>query len=421
MCCMMNSGEFGILHCDMNAYYASVEMMLNPALRGRAVAVCGSREDRHGIVLAKSQPAKLAGVKTGEPIHQALGKCPELLIVPPHYERYIEYSRRAREIYLRFTDQVEPFGLDECWLDVRGSRGLFGSPEGIAEKLRQTMKQELGLTISVGVSFSKVMAKLGSDLKKPDAVTVIRREDMPQKVWTLEVAALLGVGPATRRKLNGVGIMTIGQLARADPAFLQRRLGINGYYLWQRANGCDDGRVRSDGETMPVKSIGHGLTLRHDLHRPEEVRLVFLSLAQELALRLRKERFKAGGLQIFLRDKNFYQCELQCPLPYPARSAVYLARQAFLLFRQKFHMRVPLRAVGIRALSLIPEDQPLQLNFFSDAAELDRLEHLEDAVYGLRARYGEKAVTWAVLTRDLGLAEKTPAQIRPPGLPLEGS
>lgn len=412
--------RLGILHCDMNAYYASVEQVLNPALKGLPLAVCGSVEDRHGIVLAKSQEAKIQGVKTGETIWQAQSKCPQLHIVPPHYEAYVHYSKRARAIYAEVSNQVEPFGLDECWLDVRGSRQLFGSPEAIAELLRQRIKRELGLTISVGVSINKVFAKLGSDMKKPDAVTVLRSEDIPERVWNLPVEDLLGVGPATKRKLNLWGISTIGQLSRAPAELLQRRLGINGYRLWRWANGWDDGRVRVLGESGPVRSIGHSLTLRHDLVSKESLWPVFLSLAQNLALRLRSGGFRAGGVQISLRDQNFFEEEFQTPLPYPSHSSVYLARCAYKLFTRMSEMPVPLRAVGIRAIQLIPLEQPLQLNFFSDARELERLEKIEDCIYNLRGRFGEKSVSWAVLQRDLDFAEQTPDEIHPPNLPVFG-
>ncbi|MDO5016467.1 MAG: DNA polymerase IV [Eubacteriales bacterium] len=406
-----------ILHCDMNSYYASVATMLNPKLKGKPVAVAGSREDRHGIILAKSQEAKICGVKTGEIIAEAQAKCPDLILVPPQYEAYVYYSRLSREIYYRYTDQVESFGLDECWLDVTASKKLFGSGPQIADELRAVMRQELGLTISVGVSYNKVFAKLGSDLKKPDATNIIREDDLEKLVWQLPVESLLGVGPATRTKLSRFGVRTIGQLAKLPPSWLQAKFGVNGYKLWRWANGLDDGKVRHWGEPIPVKSIGHSLTLRQDLYLNTELKSLFLDLSQEVARRLRLAEFKAGGLQISLKSANFNYQEWQTPLPYPSQSSVYLAKAAYQLAKEKYDFKEPLRAIGIRAISLIPQEQPLQLNFFSDAAELERLEHLDDAIYDLRARYGADCLTWGSLLGEQKTAEPTPWEICPPGLP----
>lgn len=221
-----------ILHCDMNNFYASVECMLDPALKKYPIAVCGSVEERHGIVLAKNYKAKAFDVKTGDAVWQAKQKCKDLVVVPPHYEEYIKYSKLARSVYERYTDQVEPYGMDECWLDISGTESLFGSPEKVANEIRETMKFELGLTISVGVSFNKIFAKLGSDMKKPDAVTVIPKDTFKEKIWGLPAADLLGVGRATQRVLDSYCIRTIGDLANTDPEFLRRRLGKNGVVLW---------------------------------------------------------------------------------------------------------------------------------------------------------------------------------------------
>ena len=235
-----------ILHSDMNSYYASVEMMLDPSLKGKAVAVCGSTETRHGIVLAKSELAKKFGVKTGMANWEAQRCCPNLITVPPHYEQYIKYSELAHEIYGRYTDLIEPFGMDECWLDVTGS-SCIGDPLSIAESIRETMRSELGLTVSIGVSFNKVFAKLGSDMKKPDAITCITPESYKTQVWPLKASELLGVGPATTKKLAIRGVMTIGDLAKSDPMLLRSWLGVNGLKLWEFANGTDLSRVSPYG------------------------------------------------------------------------------------------------------------------------------------------------------------------------------
>ena len=241
-----------ILHSDMNCFYASVEMMLNPELRNKAVAVCGATEDRHGIVLAKSERAKKAGVKTGMVNWEAKRLCPDLILVPPQYDQYLKYSKLAHEIYYRYTDLVEPFGMDECWIDVSCSTRLYGSGEKIAQNIRKAIKEELGLTVSIGVSYNKIFAKLGSDMKKPDAITVIKEADVESKVWTLPVSELLYVGRATTKKLEKYGIHTIGQLAAVNPQLLKSWFGVNGLNLWHYANGTDISRVMQKDFVSPI-------------------------------------------------------------------------------------------------------------------------------------------------------------------------
>ena len=291
-----------ILHCDMNNFYASVECMLDPALKKYPIAVCGSVEERHGIVLAKNYKAKAFDVKTGDAVWQAKQKCKDLVVVPPHYEEYIKYSKLARSVYERYTDQVEPYGMDECWLDISGTESLFGSPEKVANEIRETMKFELGLTISVGVSFNKIFAKLGSDMKKPDAVTVIPKDTFKEKIWGLPAADLLGVGRATQRVLDSYCIRTIGDLANNDPEFLRRRLGKNGVVLWNYANGNDLSLVAKKDFVSPIKSVGHGITTVADLEKPEQVWPVFLELTQDIGHKLRVHGLSAEGVAIHIRD-----------------------------------------------------------------------------------------------------------------------
>ena len=259
-----------ILHCDMNNFYASVECMLNPELKNKPVAVCGSVEERHGIVLAKNYAAKAFGVSTGEAIWQAKQKCQDLVIVEPHYEQYMKFSKLARGIYGRYTDQIEPYGMDECWLDVTGS-GCMGTGFEIADEIRRTVKFELGLTISAGVSFNKIFAKLGSDMKKPDAITCIEADSFREKIWCLPASDLLGVGRATEKILSGYGIQTIGEFASTSDDFLKCRLGKNGLAIKKYANGLDDSPVMRSDFVSPVKSIGHGITTMQDLENNAEV------------------------------------------------------------------------------------------------------------------------------------------------------
>lgn len=303
-----------ILHCDMNNFYASVECMLDPVLKKYPVAVCGSVEERHGIVLAKNYAAKAFGIKTGDAVWQAKQKCRNLVVVPPHFEEYIKYSKLARSVYQRYTDQVEPYGMDECWLDISGTDYTCGSPEKVANDIRETIKFELGLTISVGVSFNKIFAKLGSDMKKPDAVTVIPKDSFQEKIWGLPAADLLGVGRATQRVLDSYCIRTIGDLAKTDPDFLNRRLGKNGIALWQYANGNDRSRVMNADFVSPVKSVGHGITTIEDLENDEQVWPVFLELTQDIGHKLRVHKKCADGVAIHIRDNTLFSKQWQTAL-----------------------------------------------------------------------------------------------------------
>ena len=265
--------ERTILHCDMNNFYASVECMLDPKLRGKPVAVGGDVENRHGIILAKNYEAKQYGVQTAEALWQAKQKCPNLIIVPPHYEEYLKYSRLAHSIYAEYTDRIEPYGMDEVWMDITGSTRLFGDGEKVANELRRRIKFELGLTISVGVSFCKVFAKLGSDMKKPDAVTIIPQDSFREVIWDLPASDMLGVGRSTEKLLSSYGIRTIGQLANAYPDMLERKLGKNGMMLVAFANGLDRSRVAPQDYEPPMKSVGHGITTVQDLENNAERKL----------------------------------------------------------------------------------------------------------------------------------------------------
>ena len=278
------------------------------------MAVAGDKESRHGIILAKNMLAKSMGVQTAEPIWQAKRKCPGLQLVPPHRERYLQYSRMAQEIYYRFTDQVEAFSLDECWLDVYGSERLFGDGEQIAQQIRRAVKEELGLTVSIGVSYNKVFAKLGSDYKKPDAVTVFGREQMESVIWKLPAQALLFVGPHTEKTLEKFGIHTIGDIARMELPAMRRMLGKTGEALWTYANGLDHSPVAAAGAGEPPKTIGNSTTLPHDVTSEEEVRRVLLELAESVASRLRRQGMKAGEVQLTVKNGDFQEYQRQCRL-----------------------------------------------------------------------------------------------------------
>lgn len=385
-----------ILHCDMNNFYASVEQIFDPSLRGKCIAVCGDEEERHGIVLAKSQEAKVCGVATGDPIWSAREKCPSLVVVPPHYERYVKYSRLARKIYCEYTDLVESFGLDECWLDVTASRRAFGDGVGIADKLRERMKKELGLTISVGVSWNKIFAKLGSDLKKPDAVTVIDRKNYAETVLPLKVEMLLGVGEKTRRELCLFGMDTIGKLAEGSDWLLKSRLGKNGLLLKAYAKGEDSSPVIPASAAPPAKSIGHGLTVRRDLTEQDEVRRLILLLTQEVGRKLRRASLQARGIEISCKDRTFAVHSHQRALPFPTDCTAKLAKEAYDLFCERHIFDVPLRSVTVRAIRLEPSGAGEQLSFLEDRA-MNRERILDRTADRLRERYGKDILKAATL------------------------
>ena len=390
-----------ILHADMNNCYASIETKLNPKLKGIPLAVCGRREDRHGIVLAKSQEAKVLGVKTGEAIWEAQLKCPDLLIVPPNYDEYLKYSRWARDIYYDYSNQVEAYGIDECWLDVSGSIHLFGKGRDIAEEIRSRIKKELGITVSIGVSFNKIFAKLGSDMKKPDAVTEIAREDFKEKIWNLPVEELLGVGKASKKKLNRLMIFTIGDLARGDPDLIRMKLGINGVYLWNYANGRDYSSVTDRDYRDPVKSVGRGITTTEDLENNLEVYRVFRELSFGVSKALRSYGYLAGGIQISVKNNNLFSKQYQRQISYPSLSSTILAEEAYDLFLEKYSWESPIRALTIRAINLIGEKSGSQLSFYEDYSKLIKREKVDDAFFKIRERFGDYSISYAGLMGDI--------------------
>lgn len=404
-----------ILHADMNNCYASIETMLNPKLKGIPLAVCGRREDRHGIVLAKSQEAKLLGVKTGEAIWEAQLKCPDLLIVPPNYDEYLKYSRWARDIYYDYSNQVEPYGIDECWLDVSGSIHLFGKGKDIAEEIRSRIKKELGITVSIGVSFNKIFAKLGSDMKKPDAVTEIAREDFKEKIWNLPVEELLGVGKASKKKLNRLMIFTIGDLARGDPDLIRMKLGINGVHLWNYANGRDYSSVADRDYRDPVKSVGRGITTTEDLENNLEVYRVFRELSFGVSKALRSYGYLAGGIQISVKNNNLFSKQYQRQISYPSLSSTILAEEAYDLFLEKYSWENPIRALTIRAINLIGEKSGSQLSFYEDYSKLIKREKVDDAFFKIRERFGDYSISYAGLMGDIKVPKERNEIVTLPG------
>lgn len=379
-----------ILHADLNNFYASVECLKEPKYREIPMAVTGDPEQRHGIILAKNQLAKVAGVRTGEAIWQARQKCPGLVCLPPRFGEYMKFSRQVREIYYRFSPRVEPFGLDEAWIDMTGA-GM--EPFNAAQAVRKAVKAETGgLTVSVGASFNKVFAKLGSDMKKPDDVTVILRENFREKVWPLPVEELLFVGRATKRKLNNIGVLTIGDLAALPPAVLRSMLGKCGALLRVFANGEDRSEVLYAGESPPVKSVGNSSTTFRDLKNDEDVKQMFFILSDSVSARLRDGGYVCSLVGISVRDCELTTFTRQAALRRPTAVSGEIAKAAMALFTANYRWERPVRSVGVWAGRLDTADSEMQLSCFADDARRAAEESLDRAVYTLRQRYGNGAV-----------------------------
>ncbi|HIY11281.1 MAG TPA: DNA polymerase IV [Candidatus Anaerofilum excrementigallinarum] len=395
-----------VLHCDCNSFYASVELLDHPHLRDKPVAVCGDPESRHGIILAKNEAAKAFGVTTAETVWQALRKCPDLVLLAPSRKKYLHYSKIINTIYNEYTDLVEPFGIDESWLDVSGSYSLFApSPRALAHLLRQRIKEETGLTISVGVSFNKVFAKLGSDYKKPDAVTVISRLNYRQLVWPMPASALLYVGRRVQDQLHQLGIDTIGQLAAADPAVLESSLGKLGGELSRYARGEDNSPVRPAGQAEPVKSVGNGMTFRRNLVGRQDVRAAVTALADEVAGRLRRHGLYAGGVQLTIRSPALATITRQKKLPFSTQLGQELAAACMELASANWDFSLPIRMLTVTAQSLTTEPFAVQLSFTEEApASNPRRARLEQSMDAIRRKYGPGAIGAASrVGNDLGL------------------
>ncbi len=388
--------ERKILHCDLNNFYASVECLYRPDLAGVPVAVGGDADRRHGIVLAKNMPAKNCGVKTGETLWQARQKCAGLVVLPPDFEKYERFSRMAQDIYATYADRIQPFGIDECWLDVTGIRR--GGNE-IGHEIRLRIKEELGVTISVGVSFNKVFAKLGSDMKKPDAVTIIGKDDFREKVWPLPIGDLLYAGSATVRGLHAMGITTIGLLAASDEAVIAKRFGKVGLMLRRYAVGQDDEAVEVEGYRRDPKSIGNSVTTPKDLICREDVLLIATLMAEKVAARLRGAEMRAGGVCVSIRDADLRWEEYYGRLETPTACSGELVRAAMELFDAgwKFEGRPAIRALGVRAVHLLREAEAVQLDMEGREQREIRISGLEAGIDKLRERYGREAICRAVM------------------------
>ncbi len=397
--------ERTILHCDMNGFYASVELLALPELKGKPMAVCGNPENRHGIILAKSEEAKAYDVVTAETVWQAQKKCPGLILVRPHHEKYRSYSQKINRIYERFTDMIEPFSIDESWLDVTGSLRLFGDGKEIADRIRTIVREELGLTLSVGVSYNKVFAKMGSEYKKPDATTVINRENYKDLLWPLPLRELFFVGGATAEKLEKAGMKTIGDLAVYNRNLICSMLGKQGAVIHDYANGIDDSPVSLSCERQKIKSVGNGMTFKRDLSGIDDIKTAILALSDTVAGRLRKYEMKCQGIKVDIRDPMFRTISRQRQLPLATNLAEEIGGGALELIRKSWNLKDPIRMLTVTGIGLTDEQEEEQLSIFaSDQKDRGKAETIERTLDNIRRKYGGNAITFGgIINNDIGI------------------
>lgn len=396
--------ERTILHVDLNNFFASVECKYRPELKESFMAVCGSVEDRHGIVLAKNQKAKLMGVKTGMTIKEAESICPNIVFVEAHHDRYIEWSKKVKKIYSEYSDRVESFGIDEAWIDVTHSINLFGSGKTIADEIRRRVKEEFDLTVSVGVSYNKIFAKLGSDVKKPDATTVITRVNYKTLVWKMPVSDLLFVGRATLSKLKRIGIKTIGDLAQSDPNYIVKYLGKWGEVLWGYANGNDDTPVLKESESEEIKSVGNSITCYRDLTDEEDVRIMFSSLCDSVSERVRSYGLaKASSISISIRDGSLNWFTRQAKLDRPSVLADDFFKKAMQLFRLNFRWESSIRSLGVSVFDFVQNEQ---LSLATESSEYNKKLKLLETVGKLKNKYGTDAIRRGIAFKDKRLTKE---------------
>ena len=389
-----------IIHSDANCFYASVEMLYHPEFAGKPLAVGGDPEARHGIVLTANYIAKKHGVKTGMALWQARQACPDVIFVPPRMDLYLRFSSMLREIYGEYTDKIEPYGCDEAWLDVSDSISLKGDGRKIADEISARVKKELGITVSEGISWNKIYAKLGSDYKKPDAITEFNRENYKSLIWKLPASDLLYVGRSTNRTLSKYGIHTIGDLACTDPDFLLKTLGKMGLVIHSFANGWDESPVATEGYSAPIKSIGNSTTTPRDLENDLDVQIIFMALAESVSARLRKHGFKCNTVAISIRDNSLYHFSRQMHLRETTDITDEIMNAAMELFRNNYDWSHPIRSLGVRGADLVTADIPVQMSLFMNEEKRARQEKMDKAVDEIRRRFGYFSIQRAFMYQD---------------------
>ena len=409
-----------IFHIDQNCYFASVEMISRPELRNVPMAVAGDAKVRHGIILAKNEPAKKYGIKTAEAIWQAQAKCPDLVLVDAHHEKYEFYSKKLREMYSEYTDKVEPFGLDECWLDMTGIVSDYDEAEEVALEIRNRVKEEFKLTCSVGISFNKVFAKLGSDYKKPDATTVFTDRNWQEKIWPLPVSDLLFVGKHTADKLAKINVKTIGDLAKTDVEFINRYLGKNGVGLWEYANGLDDSPVAESGYKRIPKSVGNSTTTAEDMTSDRQIERTLHMLSESVASRLRRHGLKGTVVQITVRDRDLGIYEKQGILYRATDDANDIYQAARDLFKNSYDWNKGVRSIGVRCTKLVRSDSGEQLSLFAEAQKSERDERLNKAIDEINRRYGTGVIRSAAEAESASKENKAGNIVKDPFHPEDG-
>ncbi len=394
----------------MNSFFCSVELLEHPELADKPVAVAGCADDRHGIILAKNQLAKSFGVSTPEPIFQAKKKCPNLVLLEPHHEKYSHYCHLINDIYLRYTDMVEPFSIDESWLDVTGSLKLFGkNGKELADEIRTTVYKELGLTLSAGVSWNKVFAKMGSDYKKPYATTEITRDNFKELLWPLPAGDMFFVGRSTAKKLSEMNIRTIGDIANADPRILEANFGMMGQQMIDNAQGLDDEPVAHWGDHAEAKSLGNGITFKRNLTGEDDIRTAVTAISNHVAQRLRRHGYKCQGVKIEIKDPDFISISRQKKLREPTDVSESIIEAAMELIKDNWYLNNPIRLITITGINILEkgEEYSTQLSIFDpkDKEEQDiKARQLEDAIDKIRDKHGFSAVTAAsLIDNDLGI------------------
>ena len=389
-----------ILHSDINCCYAAIEHLHHPELAGKPLAVGGDPEARHGIVLTADYLAKKHGVKTGMALWQAKQICPEINFISPRMDLYLRFSKMAHEIYGEYTDLQEAYGIDESWLDVTDSVSLKGDGYRIAKEISNRMKSELGITVSIGVSFNKIYAKLGSDYKKPDAITTMYRDEFRDKAWGLPASDLLYVGRSTSEKLHRLGIRTIGDLARIDEKILHSQFGKMGDILWAFANGYDDSPVKYENAHAPIKSIGNSTTTPRDLVNEQDVKIVLTILAESVAARLRENGFKCRVVEVSVRDNELFSFTRQRKIDHATNVTREIAEEAFRLFQENYTWQKPIRSVGVRGADLVNDNYWEQIDLFSSVEFREKQMKVDTAVDDIRRRFGFYSVQRGLMYFD---------------------
>ena len=393
-----------ILHSDINCCYASIEHLHHPELTGKPLAVGGDPEARHGIILTADYIAKKRGVKTGMAIWQARQVCPELNFISPRMDLYLRFSHMAQEIYGEYSDLIEPYGIDESWIDVTNSTSIKGDGYKIAEEISERMKRELGVTVSIGVSFNKIFAKLGSDYKKPDAITTMYENEFRTKAWSLPVSDLLYVGRSTNQKLLRFGIKTIGDLACADEKMLNSILGKMGSILWSFANGYDDSPVKVENTHAPIKSVGNSTTTPRDLLTDEDVKIVIYMLSESVASRLRKNGFRCRVVEISVRDNELYSFTRQHKIINATNITAEIAEEAYRIFKENYTWKKPIRSVGVRGADLVTDNYWEQIDLFMNMEQREKQMKVDSAIDVLRKRFGYFCIQRGLMYQDTALS-----------------